>query len=892
MTPLLKNLLGNGARDRELAEEMRTVLDEIRQERTRYEKLVESSSTASERLEQLSEPIENATSNMSVVAARLAEIEQRLEAMNKLAGLYQELEGRAESLTHNQKSAESRIAEAIEGSQKISAMLEEVGGRAERVLTLKDQLDSFLETDQPLQVLRNDANALRAQLEGAGENVARLREQHDRLLDAHKLGLSKMEALDRRREELSRDLTDKERRVASVEQSLKGMDGVQHSIDEVRRETGALKAMADLLSQKTAALETQREAVDRALAQAEHLDRAMRQVDAGVRQQQENEKQLGALQERVAAVRALHETVHERSNAISQLQREIDERTHVARQELAAVTAETRKTVEHFDFERRGLETVTQRVADLRAALSDCESRFKGLSESSLTVAGLDGQTQSIAARLQTLGADAGRLSDDMTKLNAIRRDLDDTGRVAREVGVEVVKISESRPAIEAALRELGQLSGAHASVHDSLEQAKVAQEEITRMRENQSSTRDWLMGVERSVRELRERVGEMQSLAPAIDYAQKQTQRIGESLSSIEARREMVEDLQRRMTDFQSLGQQLDERGRELQSRMEAAEQRFVELASRAEEAERVTLTVAKVASGLKEAEREADDVRKTVAEIASRAESVEGLAEETQALKKEVEQRQHGLAEAAKDLKRVAALRQEAAAATHKLDETVKHLDAALAKADERASGVDELASELEDRGTTLLAVKARLDQFEERLAKWDRVDQSVARALEDIASRQTTVGAIQSDLDRMFAMAEKTAEHVREITSAHSEIEGSRELLTQVMDQLREVRNAASALDERKRQMAKAEERLARAEGLLVDIGSSLEALQGQKAIVDQAVEKAGSLQYLLKQAEAAMEGLREERKTTARVHTAVAIARQDNETDDDEELKQAA
>ena len=119
------------------------------------------------------------------------------------------------------------------------------------------------------------------------------------------------------REELSRDLTDKERRVANVEQSLRAMDGVQQGIDEVRRETGALKAIADLLSQKTGALEAQREAVDRALAQAEHLDRAMRQVDAGIRQQQENEKSLGALQDRVAAVRALHETVIERSNAIS-----------------------------------------------------------------------------------------------------------------------------------------------------------------------------------------------------------------------------------------------------------------------------------------------------------------------------------------------------------------------------------------------------------------------------------------------------------------------------------------------------------------------------------------------------------------------------------------------
>ena len=41
-----------------------------------------------------------------------------------------------------------------------------------------------------------------------------------------------------------------------------------------------------------------------------------------------------------------------------------------------------------------------------------------------------------------------------------------------------------------------------------------------------------------------------------------------------------------------------------------------------------------------------------------------------------------------------------------------------------------------------------------------------------------------------------------------------------------------------------------------------------LKGQKAIVDQAVEKAGSLHFLLKQAEATMDGLREEREQERR------------------------
>jgi len=80
-------------------------------------------------------------------------------------------------------------------------------------------------------------------------------------------------------------------------------------------------------------------------------------------------------------------------------------------------------------------------------------------------------------------------------------------------------------------------------------------------------------------------------------------------------------------------------------------------------------------------------------------------------------------------------------------------------------------------------------------------------------------------------------------------------------------------ASALDERKREMTQAETRLARAEALLADVRTGVAALQGQKVIVDHAVEKAGSLQFLLKQAESMIAGLREERDVTARVHAAI-------------------
>jgi chromosome segregation ATPase len=892
MTPLLKNLLGNGSKDREHADEMRTLLHEMQQERSRYEALIERVRASAERLQDLGGPIAKAGSDIDAVAARLGELEQRFAAIAQLSAQYQTLDERAEGLEQGRQRAEAEIADTLEDVQRIRSGFEEVRNKVDAALGLKDQLEAFLEIDKPFQVLHGEAEALRGQVDGTSEHLARLREQQDRLRDAHNLANSKMEALDRRRDDLGRSLQDKERRLANVDQAVRGMDGIQHTVDDVRREIGTLKALGDSVVQKTAALEAQRDTVERALAQAANLERAMRQIDAGVHQQQENEKTLATLQDHAAALRSLHEAVLERSAEISQVQRETDEQTRATRQDLSAVSDEMKKTVARFDFESRGMESVSQRVADLRGALSDCENRFKGLSEPSLAVGELRSKTQALTSQLQTLSEGVGRVGQDMERFLAIRSDLDETGRTARELVEQMAQIQEARPLVEATLRDLEGLGAADTLVKDALEQAQLAHGEIVRLRESQSETRSWLTGVEQSVGELKQQVGDLHAMAPTIAVVQEQAQRLEASMTAIESRREFVEDLQRGMADLGALSGRLDERGRQLQARMEGAEQRFVGLAAHAEEAERLSTTVAAVSSTVNEVEQKTDEIGKAVAAIGARCESVEELADRTRALKAELEQRQHALTEASKDLQRASAARKDAAASAQQLDELAKRLTTALSAAERRLGRLGELSTQIEDRAIGLRSVEKQLSQFEERLAKWEPVEKEVTRSLEQIAARQGTVESLQADLDRMFAMAEKTATEVREITSAHQEIEQSRRLLKEVMDRLQQMRDTADGLDERRRQMTKAEERLARADALLVDVRSSLEALQGEKAIVDQAVEKAGSLQFLLKQAEATIEGLRQEREMTARVRAAVAVGRRADDADDDEEVARAA
>src|SRR5262245_5838461 len=295
MAPLLKNLLGHNSKDQDHAAELRVVLHDLQEERRHCEALIHSVHASADRRQYLNEPIAKAGSDVDAVAARLTELEQRMAAMATLVRQFDALEERANGLVDDQKQAETHVAAVVEDATKIRALFEGTEQKIDQALQLKERLEAFLEIDKPFQALRAEADAVRGQVDATNEQFSRLRDQHDRLFDAHKMALTKMEALDRRRDDLGRALQDKERRVTDVEAAVRGMDGMQNTVGELRREIGTLKALGDTVVQKSAALEAQRDAVDRALAQSENLDRAMRQVDAGIRQQQANEKSLNAM---------------------------------------------------------------------------------------------------------------------------------------------------------------------------------------------------------------------------------------------------------------------------------------------------------------------------------------------------------------------------------------------------------------------------------------------------------------------------------------------------------------------------------------------------------------------------------------------------------------------
>ena len=89
MKPLLKNLMGNGSRDQETLEAVRTALAEIQKERERYEALVEGAKAGADRLKNLSEPLTKTETDVQGLQARITQMEERFAGLVKLSELFQ-----------------------------------------------------------------------------------------------------------------------------------------------------------------------------------------------------------------------------------------------------------------------------------------------------------------------------------------------------------------------------------------------------------------------------------------------------------------------------------------------------------------------------------------------------------------------------------------------------------------------------------------------------------------------------------------------------------------------------------------------------------------------------------------------------------------------------------
>ncbi|MFL5447974.1 MAG: hypothetical protein ACJ8AX_05460, partial [Gemmatimonadales bacterium] len=836
--------------------------------------------TAANDLRSLGPTLERAA-EIGTLRERCAELEGQVEGLLRLGGQMALAEEQAERVIKTQAATEARIAHAGEDVERLQGQMSALSDKVETALLLREQVESFLSLQGPLAALRTDADGLRGQLSELAENVTRMRSQHDDALTAHRHTTSRLENFDQDFQAATGKLEDVVRRVQTVERQMEPINQASTAIPDIQHQLAVLKALADQVAQKTTMLEQEREAVDRAATQIAQLTRMDRELDAWLRRQEEQIRRFGPIEAKITEVKTIQDKVLSRTEELQATSQKIEDAQQSARQALTDVKEQMRKSSEAFELEHRSLHAVSERIADLRKAVKECEARLGELDVATQGTAAVQNQVRNVGDQIADLTKDVNALSQEAARASSLRQDVGRLDTMATDLAARMRRLDEIRPGVEQAVEQLSTLKGTRELLSDGLEQMRVAYEEMTRLREGHGETQAWLANADVWTRKVQTQVKELSAMEPAVERIRAEVEQVKGSMAQIESSREMVHDVQRGLLEVGTLSGELKDRMEGLRGRIDAAESRFSQLAKQAESAQRLNDTISQVTTSVEDAERRMGMVDESVRGLESRTQQIDQVEEKVRLLGQELDQRQGALDKATEHLTRASALRKESAEAAQRMEDITRTVSATLSQAQDQAGTLQRLAGELETRASALKSIDRQLSHFEELLSKWESAQTEAAKALEQTLARQAGVEAIEAQVKHVFDLAERTIEDVQTIGSARREIEETRAMLQATQDQFKTTEETLKGFESRKRQLERAEQRLARAEALALGIRATVESLTAQKTVVDHAMESAGALGFQMKQAEALIGALRRERDLACDLKAAISALGEEGE-----------
>ena len=818
--------------------------------------LVVRAEAAAEQLRSMAALLDR-SAEIEALRERCIAAEEKLAAMEQMAG---------------------RFSAADEKADRIERLGEQMGPlteKADAALRLHGQLQEFLGNESPIAGLHEQTESLRGQLGELTENVGRMRGQADDALRAHRHATSRLESFDQDNQAATGRLEDVERRVQSVERSLEPVGQAMVAVPDLQHRLAVLQSLAEQVAQKSGLIEQQREAVERAATQISQLTRLDRELDAWLRRQEEQMRRFGTIEAKIQEVHGIQTKVIARSDELQGTSLQNEHTLQVAKQALLDLREQMRKSSESFELENRGLHAVSERVADLRNAVKECEARFAVLDAASQGAAAVQAQVRALGDQSTQLSTELAQISDETSRLAALRADVERIGTVTEEVTGRMDRIYQLKPDVDEAMQSLVALKGTHELVADGLERMRVAYEEMSRLRETHAEVQGRLNASDSWIRKVEAEAKELAAMEPEVARIRDEIEQVKGSMGEIAARRESVTELGKRLDEVGANGVTLVERMKGLESRIDASDTRFVRLAKKSDQAEQVAEMIANVVESVAETDRRVGVVDTSVRALESRTSQLDEIEGRIRMLGQELEQRRGALDKASEHLTQATQLRKQSAETAHRLEEVSRTIATALGDAEQRSAKLERTTADLESRASALKTIERPVAHFEELLGNWESAQAEAARALEQTLARQGAVDALEAQVKHVFELAERAVADVQIIGASRRGVEETRDLLENTMAQVKATEGALEEFETRKRQLERAEQRLARAEALALGMRSTVEALTAQRTVVDHAMESASNLAMQMKQAEGLIAALRKERTLACELKAALAL-----------------
>ncbi|HEX5108725.1 MAG TPA: hypothetical protein VFV95_09775, partial [Vicinamibacterales bacterium] len=560
MLDAIKGLIDGGKLQKQ-SDELQQLIAAAREQQEKLTAALAAVATQGPELDKLTELLhtidrkaDDSTARVDAVSSRLQKLEARTTA---LAGI----DGRVQILI-----------DAANQAQQTAARLTGPGGELQSHRLHVQRLSALtVETQASAAALQKehagfeqclaDLARSRTDVAAAMDNAGRLQAEVDRVRTAVTDLSAECAALRDVSRDAKRHSQEAAATVHDLEQRLETLTEMGPASAVVEEKLTALNSLSEYVSQKTQALEGQRQTVDRATADASRLNEMVWNMNAQIGKLREELTEAERSRETIAKIEQLVEETNQKLDHTSKIRGEFTADAARFERDGHALLQTIRGSLDALAMEKSQFDAFDLRLRTLQTSLEGAEVRMSALLAKEHDVTELRQQLGSLDGLYEAMIARANEIASRQAGLEGLADRLTQVDDLARQTSLRYDSLLESRGDLESLRREVHEL--------------QKSRNEAAQLRDRLAGDRAALDAFAERVTALRERTPALEIEIDAllgkfsqVDSAMKQARQLAEMAVDLDARltrltgrSEFVEALDARVNALHLVSADVDRR-------------------------------------------------------------------------------------------------------------------------------------------------------------------------------------------------------------------------------------------------------------------------------------------------------------------------------------------
>ena len=882
--------LSLGTKAKKRTDELNAIVAAARHERDELDALFQRLDGRGGRLAEVSTTVEHvrdraigASEQLEAIAARIADLDRRVTGFEAIGAQVEEM------------------SDIVRQAQQAAALMVDSGGQLEKHREAMEQLAAeYRETRAAIEALgvqrqlvdgaHEEWQRSHANLRGAIDQAGAIARELDQLRGQASALADDQAAISRTAEQVLDNTAVVTRTVRDIESKIDSF-GMLHQLATTTEERlRSLNALAEHVSVKTKALDTQRETIDHAAAEASRLNEMVWAMEV----------QIGRLEDGNRQVARAETVLRQAQELAEEVQGDLDTAT-ARRERFTLETARIEKDgtemiqtvgaqLERLAIERRSVDAHEQRIADLREALGDAERQLDTVVGRQEAAAALDRKTESLGETVRQLSTEFAQLSGRRADVDALAERLARVEAIARE--------AEARQAgLEAGREHVEQLRAQLEAIHTSHATAAVLCSQLTADRAALEAAGENIARFAVEAPAIEHQVAAILEKFRVLDEADGTAERTRECIAELDAtlarsseKLQFVEKVERRLNVLHTLntevGRRMEEqlvrradlegirnRTDEISAHISDAHQKLAAIRTAQETLPAIVEWAATLSTEIERLEARMNGLRRSDTDVADQERRLDALVAASRDHHAVIAERTTHLEALAESLDRGSVLKSELLADLSRVKAEHQETATRMVATEQQLKQLDALRQQLDDRHSTLTAAEQRMSAFEGQVESLSRLAADTDVKMQAIAGRELMVAAVKAEVDQVHEVAAASRRDFEAIVERRQDLQAISTRLDALVQALGDTDERLATIESRRALVEEVQSRTEMIANLLEDVGANLDLVAAQKAQIDYVSDQVARLEYSIQQSQNTIRSLHNERERAERVEEAI-------------------